>query len=164
MIWPWEKNTLNPHVQRPKLPAPQAVPAPAPSSGPNGSGPNGAAPATNGTVATTVAVAPWTGLSRLAIHRRFRYNVPVCLMCMYYVYINIYIYFKTIYIYIYMIIHIITYIYIYIYIMGEHCIRPILSDSCFFFHEYLPNHGNLAYWRLVHGLVITNSPNCGFEF
>lgn len=50
---------LSPHFHWQNPSFSQAVPAPAaPSAGPNGSAAGGA----NGTVATTVAVAPWTGL------------------------------------------------------------------------------------------------------
>ena len=51
---------LSPHFHWQNPSFSQAVPAPAaPSAGPNGSAAAGGA---NGTVATTVAVAPWTGL------------------------------------------------------------------------------------------------------
>ena len=52
---------LSPHFHWQNPSFSQAVPAPAaPSAGPNGSA--RAAGGANGTVATTVAVAPWTGL------------------------------------------------------------------------------------------------------
>jgi hypothetical protein len=53
---------LSPHFHWQNPSFSQAVPAPAaPSAGPNGSA-SGSASGANGTVATTVAVAPWTGL------------------------------------------------------------------------------------------------------